>query len=86
MNRIGFLVNPVAGMGGAVGLKGTDGCVADARERGAVPVSPEKARRFLQGLIPGMHTLLTAGGVMGGGSFGDRRNLRVQGYFPACLP
>lgn len=66
MNRIGFLVNPVAGMGGAVGLKGTDGCVADARERGAVPVSPEKARRFLQGLIPGMHTLLTAGGVMGG--------------------
>ena len=35
MIRIGFIVNPVAGMGGKVGLKGTDGVVEEARKRGA---------------------------------------------------
>ena len=47
---IGFLVNPIAGMGGRVGLKGTDDRVEEARERGATPVSPDRARRALAGL------------------------------------
>ena len=43
MKKIGFLVNPVAGMGGAVGLKGTDGNVEEARRRGAVPLAENRA-------------------------------------------
>ena len=47
---IGFIVNPVAGMGGRVGLKGTDGMVEEAIKRGAKPVSPHIAREFLKSL------------------------------------
>lgn len=46
---IGFLVNPVAGMGGRVALKGTDGLVAEARERGAEPVAERRALRGAEG-------------------------------------
>jgi len=50
--RLGLLVNPIAGMGGRVALKGTDGAeaLAQARARGAVPVAPERARRALEAL------------------------------------
>jgi predicted polyphosphate/ATP-dependent NAD kinase len=47
---IGFIINPVAGMGGKVGLKGTDGAVEKAVEMGAKPVSPKRAREFLRRL------------------------------------
>ncbi len=41
------MVNPVAGLGGAVGLRGTDGpgTVAEALRRGAVPQAGARARR-----------------------------------------
>ena len=47
--RIGLVVNPVAGLGGRVGLKGTDGpdTVAEALRRGAVPEAGARARRAL---------------------------------------
>ncbi|MFC7069126.1 ATP-NAD kinase family protein [Halobaculum lipolyticum] len=48
--RIGFVLNPIAGMGGRVGLKGTDGKVAEARARGAEARAPERARRALAAL------------------------------------
>jgi predicted polyphosphate/ATP-dependent NAD kinase len=47
MKRIGFLINPVAGMGGAVGLKGTDGNVEEARRLGASPLAKNRARSTL---------------------------------------
>ncbi|MDI3476288.1 MAG: hypothetical protein PWQ79_1940 [Thermococcaceae archaeon] len=48
--RVGFIVNPIAGMGGRVALKGTDGVVDEAIRRGARPVAPEVARLFLSEL------------------------------------
>ena len=50
MHKVGFLVNPIAGMGGTVGLKGTDGrkTLREAIRKGAKPVSPGKALRFLE--------------------------------------
>lgn len=46
---IGLIVNPVAGMGGSVGLKGTDGgMVGRALELGAVPVTPQRTRQLLE--------------------------------------
>jgi len=50
MRRVAVVVNPVAGMGGRVGLKGTDGKVAEARQRGAEPRAPERAREALHSL------------------------------------
>jgi len=48
--RVGFLVNPIAGMGGVVGLKGTDGknILQEAIRKGARSVSPERALRYLE--------------------------------------
>jgi predicted polyphosphate/ATP-dependent NAD kinase len=45
--QIGFLVNPIAGMGGRVGLKGTDGVLNKAVMLGAKPVAPQKAEEML---------------------------------------
>ncbi len=64
------MVNPFAGMGGALGLKGTDGRALDiALARGAKPVSPIKAKQFLEACmslnIVSKLVFLTAGGDMG---------------------
>jgi len=67
--RIGFIVNPIAGMGGRVGLKGTDGVLKEAIARGATPVAPKRAVEFLHELKGVMKEnpveILTCPGVMG---------------------
>jgi len=44
---MGFIVNPIAGMGGKVGLKGTNGVLKEALARGAKPIALAKAKEFL---------------------------------------
>ncbi len=50
--RIGLVVNPIAGMGGRLALKGSDDVtlVTAARERGESPVAPARAREALRPL------------------------------------
>lgn len=70
MKTIGFIVNPVAGMGGAVGLKGTDGkaTVNRAKSLGAKPVAPRRAEAFLSELDPAKSDVRL---VVGAGSMGE---------------
>ena len=67
MHKIGLLVNPIAGMGGSVGLKGTDGLAEEAARRGAFPRAPLRAEAALQALRPLREDLsvLCAAGAMG---------------------
>ena len=69
---VGLLINPIAGMGGRVGLKGTDGVVEEAIRRGAEPIAPGRAREFLETLSKILNSveeyefkLITCPGEMG---------------------
>jgi len=66
---LGFIVNPIAGMGGSVGLKGTDGfeVLKRARVLGAEPVAPKRALSFLKELkaYRDLIRLVVGAGAMG---------------------
>ena len=70
VRTVGFIVNPVAGMGGAVGLKGTDGeAILDkAVSLGAKPVAPARAESFLNELSAFKKGLQL---VVGAGAMGE---------------
>ena len=62
---IGLLINPIAGMGGTVGLKGTDGLSGEARARGATPRSALRTKETLSLVQNDPLSFLTASGGMG---------------------
>jgi len=79
--RVGVVVNPIAGMGGRVGLKGTDGKVEEARARGAQPRAPGRASEALDALAAHAPdaTVLAYGDPMG------EREVREAGFDPVVV-
>jgi predicted polyphosphate/ATP-dependent NAD kinase len=75
---VGFIVNPVAGMGGAVGMKGTDGkkILQEALARGAKPVATQRAEIFLSELSPAKPHLTL---IVGAGNMGEQQATKL-GY------
>ena len=69
---IGFIINPVAGMGGAVGLKGTDGkaILTQAIALGAKPIATQRAETFLTELSPAKKRLKL---IVGAGKMGQNQ-------------
>jgi predicted polyphosphate/ATP-dependent NAD kinase len=81
MRIVGVVVNPIAGMGGRVGLKGTDGNVKAARERGAEQRAPDRARDALAALRERAPDtgILAYGGEMGA------EEARAAGFDPEVV-
>ena len=75
---IGFIVNPIAGMGGAVGLKGTDGqqILQQAIALGAKPIAAQRAELFLREMESAKPHLKL---LVGPGQMGEEE-AKNQGY------
>lgn len=69
MRKIGLIINPIAGMGGKVGLKGTDGkdILKKAIDLGASAEAPRKAQKAMEKLLDLKDEIIviTCKGIMG---------------------
>ena len=65
--KLGLIVNPWAGIGGSVALKGSDGVAEEALARGAMPLAQQRAKTALSELLPFKDRLqiFTVAGAMG---------------------
>lgn len=85
---VALVVNPVAGMGGSVGLKGTDGAMIleKAISLGAKPHAMARGVAFLEALKPIQHRikLLLPPGPMGEDCF--KHSERIAGYTYQVVP
>jgi len=83
VKKLGLIVNPVAGLGGRVGLKGSDGPEVwkKALSMGAVPESPKRAVRALDLLVDLRNDLelITYPGEMG------EEEARACGFSPRVI-
>lgn len=81
--KIGFIINPIAGMGGRVGLKGSDGIdiLMKAKELGAKPESPRRSIETMKILaeIKDQVEILTWSGEMG------ENEAREAGFDPTVV-
>ncbi|MBI5000727.1 MAG: ATP-NAD kinase family protein [Euryarchaeota archaeon] len=83
---VALVVNPIAGMGGKVALKGTDGVAEEAVKRGATPIAHSKALHFLSKLkelgILDRFEWRTAAGEMGEGALRECGAISTVSYSP----
>lgn len=81
--KLGLIINPIAGMGGKVGLKGTDGpeILLKARSLGALEEAPVKAKKALKQILEIKDKLevYTSPGKMG------EDELRELGFSPIVI-
>ncbi|MDR6983659.1 putative polyphosphate/ATP-dependent NAD kinase [Rheinheimera pacifica] len=65
--RLGLIINPLAGLGGSVGLKGSDGQAEQALALGAIPQAINRTNTALTELLPlrDKFEVLTVAGPMG---------------------
>lgn len=65
--RLGLIINPLAGLGGSVALKGSDGVADEALARGAKPKSHLRMQQALEVILPYRDRIeiITASGSMG---------------------
>ncbi len=80
---LGFIVNPIAGLGGPAGFKGTDDpeIVELALQMGFRPISPSRARRAVRSLVSSMSdvSIISPRGDMG------EVELKTEGIEPVDL-
>ena len=91
IRRVCFVVNPFAGVGGPLGMKGSDGLAVEALRRRLKLSAPERARRFVRALTASLSDVsdvlfLTAEGAMGSTYLSEAGLSHVIVYSPSGWP